>query len=72
MIMEVDKPPIDLFEERIRRRQPNDIGGIALTACLREAVAEGRIEPGEAADRLRAYSAAYTGKWQPEPPDGAA
>ena len=66
--MESDKQPVDLFNERIRRRQPTDLGGIAIAACLREAVEQGRIEPDEAAERLRAYTDHYAGI----PPDGAA
>lgn len=64
----MEKEPVDLFNERIRRRQPNDIGGVALTACLREAVQEQRITPQEATERLKAYTEAYMGR----PPDGAA
>lgn len=60
--------PVDLFSERLKRREPTDLGGIAIASCLREAVAEGRITPDEALERLGAYTDAYTGK----PPDGAA
>jgi hypothetical protein len=64
-----EKKPVDLFAERLHRRQPTDLGGLALAACLREAVAEQRITPQEGAERLRAYMTAYAGE---KPPDGAA
>lgn len=61
----MEKEPVDLFNERIRRREPTDIGGIAITACLREAVEQQRITPDEAAERLRIYTEHYLGR----PPD---
>lgn len=63
------KQPVDLFNERIHRRTPTDIAGVAIASCLREAVAEERISPAEAAERLEAYTTAYAGHRRPEPPD---
>lgn len=67
--MEKPKQPIDLFNERIRRRAPTDVGGVAITACLREAVEQQRITPQDALERLRAYTTGYAGEMRPEPPD---
>jgi hypothetical protein len=64
-----EKQPTDLGKERLRRREPTDIGGLALAGCLREAVAEQRITPQEAMERLEAYTNAYAGKRRPTPPD---
>lgn len=64
----MDKEPVDLFNERIRRRRPTDIGGVALTECLREAVAQERLSPEQATEYLQAYTNAYLGR----PPDPAA
>lgn len=69
MFIMSEKEPVDLGSERLRRRQPTDIGGLALAACLREAVQEQRITPQDAAERLNAYMSAYAGE---KPPDGAA
>lgn len=64
-----EKRPTDLGAERLRRREPTDLGGIALACCLHEALEARRITPEEARERLEAYTTAYAGQYRPEPPD---